>query len=248
MAQEIEISRRTALPSLSLPASLSEVIADQTAPSMAGSVGIYGYEAVPVPWELKLPISVGDVAAAKALLPLAEAACELAKPDDGRTWNWLLMLGAITAGRTSMDDAKVKLTAYRKLLEVPVGIFDDETVMRRAGKRFKFFPSFSELAEFIEAERRRLDQQARRLRIVAFGRDQEPARGFRVPVRRMATASKMNAAPASEKPVPPTPVAVIIEENTTSMTQDQRKNYWGARLEGKSVDEARAIALSEKAA
>jgi hypothetical protein len=181
-------------------------------------------------WKPPANITNSDREHARSLVAQAEAVCQPAPPDAVR--KWISTVGALVAGNMSVEDARAKLSAYTKLLEIPLGVVGDDDSLKRAGRRFKWFPAYAELAEFVDQERSRLDRLATRLRIIANGdEDTKPAKPrFRPPVRKFTDAE------------PTTPAETVIEEDTSAMTPDQRLAYWGARIEGKEPAEARAIA------
>lgn len=80
-------------------------------------------------------------------------------PAEGSTVSkWLASLGVLVAGNMPVADAKVKIAIYAPgLVEVPARAFTRATLYE-AGRRFKWWPSFAELSEFL-AEQSRDDRE-----------------------------------------------------------------------------------------
>jgi hypothetical protein len=81
---------------------------------------------------------------------------------------WLLRVGLAVASQMSVDDAKAKVEvmAFDLVVEFPVAVFSDKT-RRRAMRRFKWFPSYAELAELLDLEAGRLRRAQKRLKVLA---------------------------------------------------------------------------------
>jgi hypothetical protein len=92
------------------------------------------------------------------LRPVAEDAlaslnAELTPASDGALRKWLSSLAVLVAGgRSTADDAQIKLNAYAAMLEgtLPVCAFTRDT-LDKAARKFKFLPSYAELTEFLSA-------------------------------------------------------------------------------------------------
>jgi len=108
-----------------------------------------GARAVALTWRLPERITPELIAQAKRLLPAAEEALKPAPRQKAR--DWLAMLGTLCAGQMSAADAKAKIGVYVPLLEAPESVLTRDT-LRQAGERFKWFPSFAEISDFL-AER-----------------------------------------------------------------------------------------------
>jgi hypothetical protein len=67
----------------------------------------------------------------------------------GMKIQWLVQLGVLTLGKLSAEEAKVKIQAYVRDLAHPPLAFTDETRIA-AARRFKFFPAFAELVDFLD--------------------------------------------------------------------------------------------------
>ena len=82
---------------------------------------------------------------------IAAAKAALEKSPREITAKWLIRLGTLCAGQTSVADAKLKITEYIALLDYPVGCFTDQT-LDAAARQFKWLPSYAELTEFLDGE------------------------------------------------------------------------------------------------
>lgn len=83
-----------------------------------------------------------------------------------RMRQWLLDLAPLVAAAISLEDARARLEAYVGLLDYPAGCFTQAS-LRKAGRRFRFFPAFAELAEFLDAHLLELREKRRRLELIA---------------------------------------------------------------------------------
>lgn len=79
---------------------------------------------------------------------------------------WLASLGILVAGNMPADDARMKLKAYGSLLNAPRSILTKDT-LDKAGRKFKWFPSYSEITEFLDAEKTELENMLYRARSLA---------------------------------------------------------------------------------
>lgn len=114
------------------------------------------------------PKSVTDAIKREARGALAQAEAELEPPDmDGRQ-KWLVMLGTLTAtpGGMTAEQAGAKLAAYSEMLGHPRAAFTKGSV-KRAGAKFKWFPSFAEINEFLDDEAGPYFRMVERLRALA---------------------------------------------------------------------------------
>lgn len=80
---------------------------------------------------------------------------------------WLTVLGNLVASRHGADEAHQAVRSYATMLDYPCSCFTRDT-LRDAAKRFKFWPAFAELAEFLDALV--ADQRALRDRLEALCR------------------------------------------------------------------------------
>ena len=174
MGQDLEVrpNSATALPSLSPPDSLAKALTSPT----EWFEGSHGFDTRAAPWKPPAVITDSMRKDAEQSLPIAQALCDPAPKD--RAKQWLATLGTIVAGNMPAAEAQMRLKAYVGLIEIPAGMMTRQ-LLDRAGRRFKFFPSYSELAEFVDEEKHRLEETARRLRIIAEGEKRQaiPSRG-----------------------------------------------------------------------
>lgn len=88
------------------------------------------------------------------------------RPADPQTVRqWLTALGVMVAGQMTAADAKAKVGAYVPMLDHPASCFTRET-LEEAGRAFKFFPSFSEVAAFLDSKADPLKTLRQRLEAV----------------------------------------------------------------------------------
>ncbi len=116
------------------------------------------------------------------LRPLAQSelaiAEDMARPADKATISkWLASLAVLVAGgRTTAEDAKLKLGAYAAMLDgrVPVSILNRDTLDCLA-RQFKFLPSYAELTEELNPFVNRVMSRADRLaRLLALPEPEPP--------------------------------------------------------------------------
>lgn len=97
--------------------------------------------------------------------------------DDDTVRRWLGDLGVLVAGAMGADEARAKLVAYTSLIadDYPRATFTRRT-LAAAARRFKFFPSFSELCDFLDETRGDLRTKLDRLQRLAtpLRKRQEP--------------------------------------------------------------------------
>ncbi|MFC5353525.1 hypothetical protein [Azospirillum himalayense] len=78
-----------------------------------------------------------------------DAAMELSP--QSRVRQWLLDLAPLVAVSISASDAAQKLDAYVGMLEYPAAVYTKAS-LAKAARRFKFFPTFAELADFFDGQ------------------------------------------------------------------------------------------------
>ncbi len=87
---------------------------------------------------------------------------------------WLTELGVLCAGGMSVADAKLKIITYgKRLMDYPTAAFTDKS-LTEAARKFKFFPTFSELDEHLLAKSKFYDRRVKRLELIA-GHQERPA-------------------------------------------------------------------------
>jgi len=147
-------------------------------------------------------------AEAERLLPKVRAALERA--DRGTMEKWLIALGNLVAGKTSVDEAKMKIGAYSTMLDYPDRCFTDKT-LRDAARKFRWFPSYSEVCELLDEEvvgLRRLARNLRRTVESEVEKDtvQEPVEDRRAAIEELKVKSEFfrqaMAAPKRKRGVP----------------------------------------------
>ena len=115
-------------------------------------------------WETPKELTAAEIQAAKARLGRAEA---LLKPADEKlVRNWLGRLGVLCAGQMTSADAKIKIENYVPLLKCPASVLNQHT-LEDAGRRFKWFPSYAEIAEFIDGKTWVMRKLAARLKMLS---------------------------------------------------------------------------------
>lgn len=81
--------------------------------------------------------------------------------------DFVVTLGTIVANTLTAEEAKVKAKALAGLLDdIPVGVIKRKETLKRAGRAFKFLPTFQELDAFLTAESTRFRQGIKRLESV----------------------------------------------------------------------------------
>ena len=141
----------------------------------------HGYDERPAAWsppavvtdKMRLEAERAAQELKEALRPARQSDVEL----------WLASLGSMTAGRKHDDDAEISIQATAAMLDdMPSAVFTGET-LKKALRRFKWWPSFAELSEFLDAEKAPLVMQAKRLRAIAAHVDRDAESQSRGPRR-----------------------------------------------------------------
>ncbi len=115
-------------------------------------------------WNAPAEVDPRDKGEARNNLALALKA---AAPADRETVRmWLASLGVMCAGQITAADAKAKIGVYVPNLDHPASCFTKET-LTEAGRKFKWFPSYAEIAEFLDAKARPARTLAFRLRKIS---------------------------------------------------------------------------------
>lgn len=82
---------------------------------------------------------------------------------------WLVALGNLVAGKTSAEDAAAKVSAFASMLvDYPAHAFTKAS-LDKAGRKFKWLPSYAELTEFLDAEVLGLRTRAQRMHQIISG-------------------------------------------------------------------------------
>jgi len=127
-----------------MPSRLAKLVESRTENRYPADGDAYSVEAL---WRMPETISQDLIEEARQAIPAAEAACQPA-PKEALS-KWLNSLGVLCAGRMSAEDAAVKLQAYSAMLEVPASILNKHT-LDEAARQFQWFPSYSEIAQFLD--------------------------------------------------------------------------------------------------
>lgn len=77
-------------------------------------------------------------------------------------------LGALCAGAMSADEARTRIAAYLPLLRPARGALSKES-LDRAGRAFKWFPTYGEVAAFLDQEADDLRAQLTRAKRIVAG-------------------------------------------------------------------------------
>ena len=154
----IATNQRTA--SLPLPSkNLASSLMDKTEPFY----GPNGYDERLGPW--KPPAVISRELRAEAALMLDQSEALLRPAAQSSLRSWLVSLGALVANSGSDSNASARVDAYSGLVDASAGALT-KTSLKRAAAQFKFWPSYSELAEFLAGERSGLIERARRMRAI----------------------------------------------------------------------------------
>lgn len=112
------------------------------------------------------PEAVPEGTKAEAVRLIAPMTAALMRAHPKLVGDWLARLGVLVAGNLTAADARIKIAAYAADLDFPALCFTDAT-RAQAGVAFKFFPTFSELSEFLSAVVRPHRVKLDRLRVIA---------------------------------------------------------------------------------
>lgn len=115
------------------------------------------------PW--KAPSSVSPDLRSEAAATLAAVDGAMRPADVSKVREWLMSLGPLVAGNMSADDARVKLDAYSGRLDYPAACFSSKA-LDKAARRFKFFPTYGELCDFLDAQLSEVRENRRRLQAI----------------------------------------------------------------------------------
>lgn len=111
--------------------------------------------------------------------------------------SWVGKLGILVAGSMTADDARAKMAGYGAMLagQYPRALFSRD-VLDRCARAFKWFPSYSELADRLDLEHRKLVREQKRLEtLVGRAEGATPA-----PVRRLIADAVKPVVPKREPP------------------------------------------------
>lgn len=129
---------------------------------------------------------------------LAQVNCALSDHADSQAIAaWVGKLGILVAGSMTADDARAKMAGYGSMLagRYPRALLSRD-VLDRCARAFKWFPSYSELADRLDLEHQRLKREQKRLEALV-GRAEGPAP---TPVRRLVADVVKPVVPKREPP------------------------------------------------
>jgi hypothetical protein len=86
---------------------------------------------------------------------------------------WLASLGVMCAGQMSATDAKAKMAVLAPMLKHPGSSFTEDT-LREAARKFKWFPSFAEVDEFLDKKSRPIKALSYRLQRIIAAPERKP--------------------------------------------------------------------------
>ena len=143
-------------------------------------------------WTLPANLSPEIIAEAKALIQSAELENEPA-PEKIKA-KWLASLGTLCAGKATVSEIQSQLVAYASMVDYPETAFT-KTTLDKAARNFKWFPSYAELTEFLDAETSTLRNNLSRLRQVANAKpNQKKAGEYNAPTETQAERKSHAAA------------------------------------------------------
>ena len=158
MAQDLDLSRATDL-SFSLSALLARMQTEQPG----------------------APLAISSTQKVEAERALAAIEAALQPAPQALALRWISALGTLTASKPGEADGDAKARAYAAMLEYPASAFSRAS-LDAAARKFRWFPSYAEVCEHLEAEVAAAKAQRHQLRrAIAL-----PAEGSR-PVGRWST-------------------------------------------------------------
>jgi hypothetical protein len=119
---------------------------------------------VALPWRAP----AGDNLKGEAERQLKSAEAATAPAPRRLAQQWLGSLGVLTAGKMAAKDTQLKASAYVGLLDYPPCCYTENS-LRQAASLFTWFPSYSELAGFLDGRAREPRELVRRLKRIAEG-------------------------------------------------------------------------------
>lgn len=123
--------------------------------------------AQPSTW--KPPAVVTSEVRHEAAARAAEAVRWMQPVEDATVRQWLSDLGVLVAGSLSVEEARAKLSAYTSLIEgeYPRACFTKKTLADAARRFPRFFPSFGEVAAYLDEVKGELRVRLDRLHRIA---------------------------------------------------------------------------------
>lgn len=144
---------------------LSDELRRAIEPPRISIFGEYGFDTKEGPWKPPAIVAPALIEEAERLLPALVT--DLAAAPHRAVMEWLARLGMAVASNLSPAEAMGKIEAIAGDLaaDYPAAVFTDET-RRKAMRAFKWFPSYSELAELLDPEKEKLLRIQRHLEAV----------------------------------------------------------------------------------
>ena len=185
------------------------------------------------------PVTTAIRDEARAVLATLESS--MAPAPDDLVKKWLVKLGILTAGNVGEQDAETKIKAYAFMLSSPSKCYTAAT-LKTAARLFKFFPSYSEIAGFLDGECIDERNQLRRLKRISQGPvdDTTPATPEEIKEtgRKLKQLSKSLGGNGGEqkefvpkyRPKKPSAEQLAAKD----MTPEQARAYWENRLEAEA--------------
>lgn len=134
------------------------------------------------------PLSICSRTQTEATAALAAIDEALKPAAEGVALRWITALGTLTATRPEEADALGKARAYAAMLEFPASAFNRAS-LDAAARKFRWFPSYAEVCEHLEAETAEAKQMRHRLRrLVAL-----PVQDDRPPAKYSALTAEQRA-------------------------------------------------------
>lgn len=176
---------------------------------MVSVMGEHGFDVRPGAWQMPATLTAETIAEAQEQLAWVENV-QLAEAATSAVRGWLLLLGNATASSSKLtpEDVKVKISAMLTLLDdYPAGVFTKAS-LKRAARRFRFFPGFEELAPVLDEEAKELRQKRDRLLAIARAQPVAPLRIEHAPIlaateeQKEAVRQLLDGAGLAMKPTP----------------------------------------------
>ena len=97
------------------------------------------------------PLAISSTQKAEAERALAAIEAALQPAPQALALRWISALGTLTASKPGEADGDAKARAYAAMLEYPASAFSRAS-LDAAARKFRWFPSYAEVCEHLEAE------------------------------------------------------------------------------------------------
>ena len=97
------------------------------------------------------PLAISSTQKAEAERALAAIEAALQPAPQALALRWISALGTLTASKPGEADGSAKAQAYAAMVEFPASAFTRSS-LDAAARKFRWFPSYAELVEHLEAE------------------------------------------------------------------------------------------------